>query len=96
MKTKIYIHTLLDSPQASPQVAVYSVDLSEYNCGTVIEVREIEVDLPSHDALIAGQVEQLKKERDKIYNDAASRAASITERLERFLAITNEPQEIAP
>lgn len=93
MKKTIYLHALLHSPQAPATISIFDCDMSRYGSGVVFETREIEFSPPPQDGLISRQVELLKAERDKIYADAQAKAAEITERLEKFLAITNQPTE---
>jgi hypothetical protein len=93
MKMKIYIHSLLTSPEAVPQLSAYNCDMSQYECGAVIEVREIDVELPSQDTLVAKQVGLFQAQMEKIYTEAEIRARGVKEQLERFLAITNSPSQ---
>lgn len=93
MKRKIYLHALLKLPDSPPEIGIVDADMSSFGYGPVFETREIEFEPPSQKELIARQVAVLTAERDKVYTDAARKAAEINERLEKFLAITNSPSQ---
>lgn len=85
MKVKAYIHVHQYEWDDKPSIIIYSHDASQNSGGLeLLEVREIDIELPADFSLQALRIRQLEKERQKVIDDYHKTIARIDDQIKKF------------
>ncbi len=91
MKVKAYIHLVINSWSPKPTITILGHDASDSEGYELLEVREIDVDMPEDFSPQSMKLRQLEKQKKKVIDDYQSTLAKINDEISKFNCLEMTP-----